>query len=139
LSLYEPLPTQYPQGDNLLFIIPQRMNSDQKFADGGGIQTTVFRGTLKFRIIILNVLDQIQGDFNAITSTTLSLGMFSQIDKLIGLMQMYDPCYTSNSCLIEPFRIDSVGKPDRLDTNPEWVYCDIIASFAINQTIPGQI
>lgn len=135
LSLWQDDYTQFPQGSPLLFIIPQNFKSLGSYQDGGGVETTCINGIIKFRIIMLNILDPVQGDPNVMTSTDLTLGIYKLIDDLIGNLQMLDLCTATGAYLIEPFRLEGIDKPNRDQERPEWVYCDIMMSCTINQEI----
>lgn len=139
LSLWDNDATQFPQGSPLLFIIPQDFKALGEYQDGGGIEMTVINGVIKFRIILINILDQVQSDTNVITSTDIALGMYELVDHLVGDIQMLDLCSATGSYLIEPFRLESIGKPDRDKERPEYVYCDVKFSCSINQQITGVV
>jgi len=137
LSLWEGDDTQYPQGSPILEIIPGQFNT-LSWDEGGGVYDTALRGEIQFRIIVMNVLDFVQTDSNVMTSTSQTLGIYELGDQLIAELQMLNLCDNAgNSYLVEPFRIKSIGKPQRLEKHPEWVILNLRFEATICQTIIG--
>lgn len=112
---------QFPEGSPILEIIPQGFHS-LGWDDGGSVQDLTISGEIQCRIIIMNVVDTIQTDVTAITSTNQTLGVYELSDQLIANLEMLALCDVSgNSYLIEPMRFLRMDKPKRVEKHPEWI------------------
>ncbi len=128
---------QFPEGSPILEIIPQSFKTVGWDA-GGGIQDLTISGEIQCRIIVMNVLDNIQTDVTAITSTDQTLGVYELSDQLIAELEMLALCDTNgNSYLIEPMRFLRMDKPKRVEKHPEWIVLNHWYECRICQNIIG--
>jgi hypothetical protein len=137
LTLLEDNAEQFPQGSPILEIVPGDFRS-LGWDAGGGIQDLAIRGTIQFRIIIMNVLDTLQTDVTAMTSTDQALGVYELMDQLIDELEMLMLCDgNGNTYLLEPMRLERFSKPQRIEKHPEWIVVNLWFETKICQQIIG--
>ena len=141
---------EYPQGPNIIQIMPEGLTS-RGWEDGGGLHEGVLDGSLTFRIVNLNILDVATSDVVALHDNEIwnvntgnpqgtTIGLYPMLDSIIDLLQMWDSCYkdpggNQQSYLIEPMRLQSIGIPTRDNKHDQYVYLEARFAYSLCQEI----